>query len=121
MSIDVLSKEGTQISTVGPIPPGLAQHFRSVPAPQLPELARLPRPGERDPITGSSRQWLIDHDAELPPAEKFLFRVRRRGRQRGACFVNVQRLLAFFQKSEAADRNNGAKAGKRRSKGKVKK
>ena len=91
------------MTVAGAVPPGLAQHLQSVPAPLEPELLRLPRPGERDPITSSSRQWLIDTDASLPPNERFLFRVRQRGKMRGVVFINVAKLRAFLQRAEAAD------------------
>jgi hypothetical protein len=91
------------ISIVGAVPPSLAQHFRVVSAPQLPVALRLPRPGERDPIYSTSRSWLIDTDASLPPEDRFLFRVRQRGKMRGTVFVNVAKLNAFMKNSEAAD------------------
>jgi len=95
------------ITASGAIPSELARWFETAPPPRLPEVARLPRPRERDPITGGSRTWLIEIDSTLPPDERFLFRVRKRGRTRGTVFVNVAKLLAFLRKAEAADRQGG--------------
>jgi hypothetical protein len=72
----------------------------------MPEIARLPRPKERDPIAGCSRTWLIETDNSLPAAEKFLFRVRQRGKIRGAVFINVAKLLRFLRAAEAAERRS---------------
>jgi hypothetical protein len=69
----------------------------------LPELTRLPRPGDRCPITGASRTWLIEQDDNLPAEEKFLFRIRQRGKTRGAVFVNIAKLMAYMQKAQAVD------------------
>lgn len=91
------------LTVVGAVPPELARQMQSVPAPQAPDLTRLPRPGERDPITGSSRSWLIDTNEALPPSERFLFRVKQRNKLRGCVFVNVGKLKAFLQKAEEAD------------------
>jgi len=81
----------------GAVPPALAAQFKNVPAPSLPEVARLPRPRERCPLTGASRQWLIDRDNALPRSEKFLFRIRTRGKIRGVVFINVPRLFSFLK------------------------
>jgi hypothetical protein len=100
----------SQPTAVGPVPPFLARQIESVPAPPLPELARLPRPGERDTIFGCSRSWLIETDAELPPEEKFLFRVRSRGKVRGVVFMNVSKFREFMRKAEFEDLHSGAKS-----------
>jgi len=97
------------LTVAGAVPPELTNYCLRVPPPHLPETCRLPRPGEKDPIANGSRTWLIDTDAYLPPAEKFLFRVRQPGKIRGAVFINVAKLLAFLKKAEAADREGGAK------------
>lgn len=91
-------------TVAGAVPPALLRQLQTVAAPLLPEMCRLPRPRERDPIASASRTWLIETDATLPPNEKFLFRIRRRGKIRGAVFINVAKLLAFLQKAEAADK-----------------
>jgi hypothetical protein len=88
---------------IGPVPPFLARQIESVPAPPLPELARLPRPGDRDPISGGSRSWLIETNQSLPPDERFLFRVRQPGKIRGVVFCNTQKLLAFLRKAEVSE------------------
>ena len=94
----------TQLATaVGAVPPFLAQQLQSVAPPSIPEFARLPRPRERDPITGSSRTWLLETDAGLPPNKRFLFRVRQRGKIRGVVMINTAKLLAFFKEAEAAE------------------
>jgi hypothetical protein len=95
------------ITASGAVPPELAHCVQNVPSPSLPEICRLPRPGARDPISGASRTWLLEADATLTPGERFLFRIRKRGRLRGAVFINVAKLLAFLRKAEAADRKGG--------------
>jgi len=97
------------ITVSGAVPPELSRWFQSVSPPHLPEVTRLPRPRERDPIASASRTWLIETDATLPPNEKFLFRIRRRGKLRGSVFINVSNLLAFLKKAEAADQGGGQK------------
>jgi hypothetical protein len=104
--------ESGRLSVVGAVPPELAQQLRSIPSPKYPDLARLPKPGERDPITGCSRSWLIDADASLPTKERFLFRVRRIGKLRGAVFINVAKLLAFLRRAEEADTSLEADSGR---------
>ncbi len=89
-----------QMTVVGAVPAGLARHLKSVPAPPVPELARLPRPGERDPIMNGSRSWIIDYDAALPPKERFLFKIQQPGKARGAVFINVSKLRAALRKAE---------------------
>jgi len=91
-------------TAVGPIPPSLERYIQSIPLPQLPELTRLPRPGERDFISGGSRSWLIETNESLPPDERFLFRVRQPGKVRGAVFCRVEKLLSFLRKAEETDR-----------------
>ena len=88
-------------TAVGAIPPALAAKFESVPVPTLPEMTRLPRPRERCPITGASRTWLIEQNDALPPSEKFIFRIRQRGKMRGAVFLNVAKLMTFMEKAQA--------------------
>jgi hypothetical protein len=46
---------------------------------------------------------LIEHNQALPPQERFLFSVRKRGKMRGATFVNVEKLMAFMHKAQAED------------------
>lgn len=69
----------------------------------LAEFGRLPRPGERCPVSGCSRSWLIETDAKLGPDEKFLVRVRRRGCLRGAVFVSLPQLCAFIRGVRAGE------------------
>jgi hypothetical protein len=73
----------------------------------LPEVTRLPAPRERCPISGASRTWLIESNDSLPAPDRFLFRVRQRGKIRGAVFVNVAKLLAFLRAAEAEDHKEG--------------
>ena len=61
--------------------------------PALPEFSRLPSPKERDPYTGASRTWLVEHDKH----GHFLVRVRQRGKMRGTVFVNLPKLLAYIR------------------------
>lgn len=94
------------VTVAGAVPPALAHAFQSMPVPALPEMARLPKPRTRCPISGCSRTWLIETDASLPPAERFLFRVRQRGKVRGAVFINVPKLLGFLRAQATADAFN---------------
>ena len=72
----------------GHLPPALAGQFQQVNMPALPEFSRLPSPKERDPYTGASRTWLVEHDKH----GHFLVRVRQRGKMRGTVFVNLPKL-----------------------------
>ena len=67
----------------------------------LPEFSRLPKAREREVITGASRGWLLDFDRELPPADKFIVRAKRRGRARGVCFLDTAKLLTALRKLSA--------------------
>jgi hypothetical protein len=104
MSVHAETIITTELPTAaGPVPPFLAHRIKSVPAPQIPFLTRLPRPGEREPITNASRSWLLDTNDKLPPEERFLFRVRQRDKIRGVVFVNVEKLLAVLRRAEIED------------------
>lgn len=88
----------------GAPPPGLEKLFRAAPAPVLPEITKLPAPRGRCIITGASRSWLLEaNDRAKLEGRGFVFRVRQPGRMRGACFLNVRRLLEFMRAEEAAD------------------
>lgn len=88
----------------GAVPPGLEKLFRAAPAPMLPEVCKLPPPRRRCIITGASRSWLLEaHERAKQEGRGFIFRVRQPGRVRGACFLNVRRLLDFMRAEEAAD------------------
>ena len=65
------------------------------------EFARLPKAGERCPVTGTSRSWLVETDASLGPDDRFLIRVRRRGCLRGAVFISVPKLSSFLSRAAA--------------------
>ena len=65
------------------------------------EFARLPKVGERCPVSGGSRSWLVETDKSLPPDQKFLIRVRRRGCLRGVVFVSVPKVVSFLQAVQA--------------------
>lgn len=98
----------------GRIPSGLEHLFQSVPTPTTPELTTLPRPGERDPITGRSRTWLVEAAEEARrDGMSFLFRIRQKGKRRGACFLRVPVLLAWIAKREAEDIQADGKGGAR--------
>ena len=88
----------------GAVPTKYHTLFRAAPAPVLPEVAKLPAPRQRCKICGASRSWMLEAN-ERAKVEKraFLFRVRQPGRMKGACFVNVRKLLAFLAAEEAAD------------------
>ena len=87
-------------TAAGAIPPILAAQFQRVPIPTLPEMTRLPRPRERCPITGASRTWLVEQDAALPAPQRFIFRVRQRGKKRGAVFMDRERLMNFLRRAQ---------------------
>ena len=91
-------------SIAGAVPQGLEKFFRAAPAPVLPEVCKLPPPRGRCLITGASRSWLIEtNDRAQAEGRGFIFRVRQPGRTRGACFINVRKLLDFLRAEEAAD------------------
>jgi hypothetical protein len=96
------AEEENELIVSGAVPPELARLCKSVPRPALPEITKLPPPRVPDPIIGASRTWLVQSDAELPPEERFLFRVVRRGKLRGATFLNVPKLMAFLRKAEVS-------------------
>ena len=88
----------------GRIPQGMGEQFEAVAPPPLPELTSLPRPGERCSICGKSRTWLVEaNETAKSDGMPFLFRVRQRGRMRGAVFVRVSTLLKWLEKCEAED------------------
>ena len=72
-------------------------------AANLAEFSRLPKAGERCPVSGASRTWLIETDAKLPAEQRFLIRIRRRGCLRGTVFVSVPKLCAFIQAVQAGE------------------
>ena len=108
---DILITMNTPIVTdhdlptiAGAAPPGLERYFRAVPAPALPEIVKLPAPRGRCPITSASRSWLLEaHERAKRDGRGFVFRIRQPGRRRGACFLNVRKLLEFMRTAEAAD------------------
>ncbi|MCX6971191.1 MAG: hypothetical protein NTV93_13710 [Verrucomicrobia bacterium] len=65
------------------------------------EFVRLPKAGERCPVSGASRSWLIETDQELSPEDRFLIRVRRRGCLRGTVFTSVPKLSSFLSRVAA--------------------
>jgi len=65
------------------------------------EFVRLPKAGERCPVSGASRSWLIETDQELSPEDRFLIRVRRRGCLRGTVFTSVPKLSSFLSRAAA--------------------
>jgi hypothetical protein len=76
---------------------------------RLSEFARLPRPCERCAISGASRTWLLETDAALPSAERFLFRVRPCGKHRGLVFIDRERLINFLRRAQAENGKSEAK------------
>lgn len=69
--------------------------------PGISEFSRLPKPGEREPLTGASRGWLLDFDREQRPENRFIIRAKRRGRARGVCFVDTAKLLTALRRMSA--------------------
>lgn len=70
----------------------------------MPELTTLPAPGARCPITNRSRTWLVEAAEEARRDGKpFLFRIRQRGKTRGAVFIRVPVLLQWIAQREAED------------------
>lgn len=93
-----------QIPTVaGAVPAYLGQRVEVATAANLAEFSRLPKAGERCPVSGASRSWLIETDQKLSAADKFLVRVRRRGCLRGTVFCSVPRLCAFIRGVQAGE------------------
>jgi len=87
-----------QVPTVaGAVPAHFGHRSEVATAGNVAEFSRLPRAGERCPVSGASRSWLIETDASLPPAQRFLVRVRRRGCLRGTVFVSIPRLSSFIR------------------------
>jgi hypothetical protein len=84
-------------TVMGEIPPKLRAVLAPHLGPETPEFLRLPKPKQRDPLTGASRSWILDFDASLPVAKKFIVRVRLRGKRRGVCFVDVAKFLAALR------------------------
>lgn len=82
----------SQPTLAGEVPNGLAGRFQSAPIP-LPEYLRLPRPGERCPLTqvcGSTlREW--------NKTGRFILNVRRPGQLRGVALISVVRLKEFLE------------------------
>jgi len=87
----------------GNIPPNLKSKMLPHLGPGIPEFARLPKPKEREELTGATRSWLLDFDRSLPPAMRFIVRVRLRGKQRGVCFLDIAKYLAALR----AESNRG--------------
>ena len=90
-------------TVAGAVPARLGQRVEAATAGNVAEFSRLPKPGERCPVSGASRSWLIETDAKLGPDERFLVRVRRRGCLRGTVFVSVPKLCAFIAKAAAGE------------------
>lgn len=81
----------------GPVPPGLHGQFQPVPGPDRAEFVKLPPACGRCPFTGASRTWLLENGG--PEAGGFIVRIRRRGKTRGAIFVDVDKLLAYIREA----------------------
>lgn len=88
----------TELPTVaGAVPPALARQFQQGPA--MPsEYGRLPRPGEREPISGLARSTLLELNESLPSGERFIIHLRRRGKARGSTLIVADRLRAVLAK-----------------------
>ncbi len=88
---------GAMPKVAGDIPAHLSRQVEIATSANLAEFSRLPKPPGRCPISGGSRSWLLETDAKLPPDQRFLVRVRRRGCLRGVVFVSVPKLCAFLR------------------------
>jgi hypothetical protein len=84
----------------------------AIPPTPLSEFARLPRPWERCAISGTSRTWLLETDAALPSAERFLFRVIPPGKHRGLVFIDSERLMNFLRRAQTENGKMSNKAAK---------
>lgn len=84
-------------TVAGSVPPAIAGRVQAGPALQS-EYGRLPRPGEREPISGLARSTLLELDESLPISERFIIRIRKRGKQRGATLIVADRLRAVLSK-----------------------
>ena len=82
-------------TVAGSVPPAIAGRVQAGPALQS-EYGRLPRPGEREPISGLARSTLLELDESLPLGERFIIRIRKRGKQRGATLIVADRLRAVL-------------------------
>ncbi len=104
------AKEGDALkvgppTVMGEIPPKLRAVLASHLGPEIPEFLRLPKPKERDHLTGASRSWILDFDASLPAAKKFIVRVRLRGKRRGVCFIDAAKFLAALRNQAIGDKH----------------
>jgi hypothetical protein len=88
---------GAMPKVAGDVPAHLSRQVEIATSANLAEFSRLPKPPGRCPISGGSRSWLLETDAKLPPDQRFLVRVRRRGCLRGVVFVSVPKLCAFLR------------------------
>lgn len=88
---------GAMPKVAGDVPAHLSRQVEIATSANLAEFSRLPKPPARCPISGGSRSWLLETDAKLPPDQRFLVRVRRRGCLRGVVFVSVPKLCAFLR------------------------
>lgn len=86
-------------SVTGRIPPELQSRFRPVEQGE-PEFCRLPSPRGRCSISGASRSWLVEHNAQ---GGNFLFTVRQKGKRRGTVFCDVAKLKNFLRSWQAAN------------------
>jgi len=88
----------TELPTVaGTVPSALTGQFQR--GPTLPsEYGRLPRPGEREPISGLARSTLLELNESLPATERFIIRIRRRGKARGSTLIVADRLRSVLAK-----------------------
>ena len=88
---------GATPKVAGDVPAHLSRQVEIATSANLAEFSRLPKPPGRCPISGGSRSWLLETDAKLPPDQRFLVRVRRRGCLRGVVFISIPRLCSFLR------------------------
>jgi hypothetical protein len=98
-------------TVAGAVPSDLAGHLQQGPALQS-EYGRLPRPGEREPISGLARSTLLELNESLPINERFIIRIRRRGKARGSTLIVADRLRAVLAREVAQQFGGGMEGGR---------
>ncbi len=84
---------------------------------QKPEYIRLPKPGDKDKLTGLSRSTLAelavpcDANGHKPPVKSFV--IKKRGATRGIRLINYDSLLDHLRSLESAGAEQPEESGSR--------